>query len=209
MASVAGAAAITAGGKILEGLFQSDPEPAKLPAWYIEELFAALDESREGGFVPDESAFNQNLRPNRRSFDQATNAQIQNALAQIPAGEEAFNTQVASRGIYGAGEAPKELYGSVYAPIARNVAEISSQNNLAFERLDLQGRGQMAQNRISYQNLLRQTNLDREQIRTAILTLMRNPGQGNVGDPNRGNRGSSLYEQYRGYGQFRPIGGGF
>ena len=86
------------------------------------------------GFVPDRSA-----------FDAQIQAQLDQYLAQLPVAQNQFNADLASRGIFGAGEAPKFLYSDVYAPIARAGAQAITQSNVQFEQLSQQGRITQAQ----------------------------------------------------------------
>lgn len=78
--------------------------------------------------------------PDKGEYDAALKAQLDELFARLPAGEEAFNADLASRGIFRSGEAPKNLYSSVYAPIARAGASAIAQSNLGYAQRFQQGR---------------------------------------------------------------------
>lgn len=73
------------------------------------------------------------------SFQQALDAKLDSFLAEIPAGEEMFNADLARRGIFGSGEAPKEMYRSVYAPIARAGTSAIAESMLSYQQMRQQG----------------------------------------------------------------------
>lgn len=82
--------------------------------------------------------------PDQTTYQNATNAQIADVLAQLPVDQEAFNADLSSRGLYSGGEAPKNLYSQVYAPIARSAATVSTQSAQNYEamRLNVQQQNQ-------------------------------------------------------------------
>lgn len=196
-------AAIMATGGIISGLLNhGDPEPSPLPDWYIRELFNALDESRTGGFQPDATRYIQPMNANL--YNQDTNARVAGLLSQIPMGVENFNADLGNRGIYGAGEAPKNLYSSVYAPVAQGVAQVASQNALGYQTLEQNVMSDLRQNELGYQTLQQRAMNDQQQIRLQLLNLMRNPGQGNIGNPNPRKSGYGTFQIHRGFNTPTP-----
>jgi len=77
--------------------------------------------------------------PDRGLFDAYIQAQIDAAMGRLPFNEEAFNANLASRGLFTAGEAPKYLYSDVYAPVASAIAQSTTQGNLQFAGMQQQG----------------------------------------------------------------------
>jgi len=75
--------------------------------------------------------------PDKTTWQANTNAQIADVLAQLPVSQEAFNADLASRGMFSAGEAPKNLYSQVYAPIARSAATVGTQGMLGYEQMKM------------------------------------------------------------------------
>lgn len=95
----------------------------------IEAILRARSESQNfTGFMPDKGV-----------YDQSVQAAIDQALGRLPMGVENFNADLASRGLYTAGEAPKYLYSDVYAPVAQGIAQATAQGNLAFAGAQQQG----------------------------------------------------------------------
>ncbi len=142
-------AGISAGVGIAGDLLSSKDQG--LPDWLIDELTSYAQQNRTDGFLPDKAVFDQNL-----------NTQLAEFLSQIPAGEEAFNTDLASRGIFQSGEAPKNLYSSVYAPIARAGASAVGRSNVQFAQLTQQGNIAAAQNQQQKYRLLIDSMLNRQ-----------------------------------------------
>jgi len=77
--------------------------------------------------------------PDRGLFDAYIQAQMDAAMGRLPFNEEAFNANLASRGLFTAGEAPKYLYSDVYAPVASAIAQATTQGNLQFAGMQQQG----------------------------------------------------------------------
>lgn len=73
------------------------------------------------------------------AFDRALDAKLDSFLAELPVGEEMFNADLARRGIFGSGEAPKEMYRSVYAPIARAGTSAIAESMLSYQQMRQQG----------------------------------------------------------------------
>lgn len=91
-----------------------------------------LSEERFTGFLPDEATFEADLE-----------ARLDEIYAQLPIGQEAFNADLAARGIFSAGEAPAALYRDVYAPIARAGASAVAGSRLAFQQQTTQAKFEM------------------------------------------------------------------
>ena len=96
------------------------------------------------GFLPDED-----------KFSTALDAKIDEIMSQLPVGVESFNADLAARGIFSAGEAPAEMYRSVYAPVARAATSAVSNSMLAFNEATMRGNIQAES--------FRQAELDRNQ----------------------------------------------
>lgn len=109
-----------------------------LPDWGRHRLMEMADSERFSGFLPDQA-----------KFDQALKSKLDEFMAQLPIGEEAFNADLASRGVFGAGEAPAAMYRDVYAPIARAGATAIGQSELDYSNTLLSARIQGEQ---LYQN---------------------------------------------------------
>lgn len=77
--------------------------------------------------------------PSEDRFAAALDAQIDDILGQLPVGRESFNADLAARGIFSSGEAPEQLYRSVYAPITRAATSAIADSRLRFNQLTLQG----------------------------------------------------------------------
>jgi hypothetical protein len=75
--------------------------------------------------------------PDKGTYQAATQAQINEILAQMPVGQEGFNADLASRGLFSGGEAPKGMYQNVYAPIARAAATVGTQGMLGYEQMKM------------------------------------------------------------------------
>lgn len=106
------------------------------------------------GFLPDESA-----------YSTAMDAEIQEILSQLPINEEAFNADLAARGIYGAGEAPKHMYRNVYAPIARSMATVAAKSRLSFTQMQQRGRFEQERLKLDYMKTWYQKMLQMRQIK--------------------------------------------
>jgi hypothetical protein len=83
--------------------------------------------------------------PSEAAWSANSNAQIADIMAQLPVGREAFNADLASRGLSSSGEATKNLYSSVYAPIGRAAATVGSQNMLGYQSMKMQAEQQNQQ----------------------------------------------------------------
>lgn len=114
----------------------------------------SLARDRYSGFMPDAQKYQANIE-----------AQIAELLGQVAGGEEAFNADLASRGIFSAGEAPKALYSSVYAPIARAGASAIASGNLGLEQARMQGYGAQQNARLQAVQLWLNQVLGKEQLK--------------------------------------------
>lgn len=135
---------------------------ANSPAAKLEKLLQQRAEQQSySGFLPDQGM-----------FDEAMAAQIDEILGRLPAGIEDFNADLASRGLFTAGEAPKYLYTDVIAPVARAAASVVGQSRLQFAGMQQQGRiaevGAQSQALGQWMNFIfgqEQLRLQREQIK--------------------------------------------
>ncbi len=117
-----------------------------MPDWLIDEIRNQIAATRSTSFVPDQGAFNAQTQSN-----------VDNILAQLPVSREAFNTNLASRGIYSAGEAPKAEYADVYAPIARAATGASVAGQVGYQQLAMQGQQFQSNQLTNLLQLLTQT----------------------------------------------------
>jgi len=111
-------------GQILGGKDQ----PGQLPPEVLAEILRAVKLDRSSMYIPDRDTFMAGIQAN-----------IDEILSGIAPGVEAFNADLASRGIFRSGEAPKELYRNVYAPIARAATSAATQGAIGYEQLRIQG----------------------------------------------------------------------
>lgn len=107
-------------GQVLGG----KDKPGQLPPDVLKLIMDAVRQDRASAYLPDEATYMSGIQ-----------SQIDEILAGIPVGQEAFNTDLASRGIFRSGEAPKELYRNVYAPIARAATGAAVQGRIGYEGL--------------------------------------------------------------------------
>lgn len=103
-------------------------------SWMEQKLYEYAYDGKYEGFLPNESVFQEQAK--------ADEARV---LAELPISVEAFNSDLASRGIYSSGEASKHLYGQVYAPIAREMASVRASARLGFMQARLNAMSQMKQ----------------------------------------------------------------
>lgn len=122
-----------------------------IPQELLDELQGRARDNRADAFLPDRGAFETNLQ-----------AQIDDILAQLPAGQEAFNAQAASRGVFTGGESLSRLYSDVYAPIARAGTSAVARGELGFAEATQRGRIAGSQQQQQYYNLLINAMLNRE-----------------------------------------------
>ena len=112
-----------------------------------------LAEERFTGFLPDEETFEADLQ-----------AQLDEIFAQLPGGIEAFQADLATRGVFGSGEATGALYRDVYAPVARAGASAVASSRLSFQQQQLQAKFEMERfQQMTWETLLNAM-LERERI---------------------------------------------
>lgn len=140
--------AIGAGSKILGGIFGSRDEG--LPPDIIDLIRQFATNPDTSGFLPDKSAYEADF-----------NAKMKNILAGLPVGIENFNTDLASRGIFRSGEAPKNLYSQVFAPVAGQLASGAAASNLGYAQAYQQGRMGQEQLRANALQMLMQAVMNR------------------------------------------------
>lgn len=138
-----------AGAKAIGDLLSSGDEG--IPSWLIDELRGMAGERNYNGFLPDKSAWDADLK-----------AKLADVYATLPVGVENFNADLASRGIFRSGEAPKNLYGQIYAPIARTAASAVASSNLGYSQQYQQGMQFGANLRQNYYNMLLQAVMQRQ-----------------------------------------------
>jgi hypothetical protein len=128
-------------------------KPSKLDLAY-DEAMSQYESERYNGFLPDKGAYDSEL--------EATLASI---TGQIPVAEENFNADLAARGLFASGEAPKAMYRDVYAPVAREAYSAAAKNRLAYAQAYQQGSMASEQLRAQYLSTVINLLLNREQLK--------------------------------------------
>ena len=141
-------------GKLFSGIGGAlfGGESPRIPPYMEQLLLKAYNDRNMTGFLPDKGAYDESLRAN-----------IDEIMAGLPVGSEAFETDLASRGIRGSGEAAKYKYGQVYAPIARAATSAAAQSNLGYAQAFQSG------------------NIAAEQLRQQTLQMLMQMHQFNTG----------------------------
>jgi len=117
-----------------------DNRDKELEDWFMKNVvMPGYRTERTSGFMPDEG-----------DYDAAIEADINDIMSQLPMGMESFNADLASRGIYGAGEAPKRMYSDVIAPVARQASNAAVQGRLKYAQSYQQGRMAEENQRMQY-----------------------------------------------------------
>lgn len=132
------------------GLFGGDSP--RIPKYVEDLIMTAYQDRNMTGFLPDKGAYDASLRAN-----------IDEIMAGMPVQSEAFEADLASRGIHGAGEAPKFKYQGVYAPIARAATSAAAQSELGYAQAYQRGSiaaEQMRQQMLGYLLQYHQTNTE-------------------------------------------------
>lgn len=124
--------AIAAGASLFGGLFGGGSKPS-LPQWLLDELRNYSNTDFSNQFVPDKQA-----------WQNQTNANVADVLAQLPVNQDAFNGQLASRGFFTSREGMKHLYSDVYAPIQRGANAAYAQGQMGYEQARQAGAGTAA-----------------------------------------------------------------
>ncbi len=133
--------------------FQFANEREEARAWIQSSAMEKYQNERYDGFLPDKGAYDAEL--------EATLASI---TGQIPVAEENFNADLAARGLFASGEAPKTMYRDVYAPVAREAYSAAAKNRLAYAQAYQQGSMAAEQLRAQYLSTLINFMLSREQL---------------------------------------------
>lgn len=110
-------------GKLFSGIGGAlfGGESPRIPPYMEQMLLKAYNDRNMTGFLPNKGAYDESLR-----------ADIDEIMAGLPVGSEAFESDLASRGIRGSGEAVGAKYRDVYAPIARAATSAAAQSNLGY-----------------------------------------------------------------------------
>lgn len=96
-----------------------------IPKDSVEQLLKArADQDSMTGFLPDADA-----------WDASLDAQIQEIMAGLPVSMENFNADLAARGLFSAGEAPKYLYANTIAPVMKAAATATAQAKLGYSQM--------------------------------------------------------------------------
>lgn len=118
------------------------------------ELEARAKQNRFTGFLPDKQLFEDDL-----------NASLDSIKADLPYDMEAYNADLASRGIYSSGEAPKHMYRSVVAPVAREMAGAVTRSKLAYSQQYQQGMMAEAEMEANYMNMMMNWIIENKRIK--------------------------------------------
>jgi hypothetical protein len=119
--------------------------------WLIDEIRGQYQANRSTGFLPDETL-----------WTKATQSSIDKILASLPSGMERFNTDLASRGIYSSGEAPKYMYQDVVAPVMREAGGALIQGKLGYAQAFQQGKIAEENMKMNYLNMLLSAMLNKQ-----------------------------------------------
>lgn len=172
------AAGISAGASLLGGLLSK--KDYGLPDWFVKDLQKYAGQNRYSGFLGGDSM--SGFLPDKGVFDASLQAKLDEFGAQLGINQEAFNTDLASRGIYSAGEAPKFLYQDVMAPIYRAGASATAQSQLEYSKMYQQGRFGQEDLRFRVKSAEEQTKLQYQQLLMQALLGKQQSTQGIIGD---------------------------
>jgi len=138
---------ISGGSKLLGGLIGglggSGGGAPTIPPWLIEMAKKQYEMDNYTGFLPDKQAYSASAQ-----------AAVDSVMSRLPISMESFNADLASRGIYGAGEAPKYMYRDVIAPVAQAATNAVAQSELEYARAYQSGSIQAAQMKQNAFNVL-------------------------------------------------------
>lgn len=117
--------------------------------------------------------------PDVKAWQDVMKADVGQIMSSLPMSMEAFNADLASRGIYGSGEAPKHMYQDVVAPVARAATGATARFNLGLE--ESRQRGVVAEAQIRQQGLRDLLNaiISKEEYTTSWTELLFSLG-GNI-----------------------------
>jgi hypothetical protein len=142
-------------GNIFSGLAGAfGPDSPRLPEYLKKMLLSAYNDRNFTGYLPDKQAYDQTMR-----------TEVDEIMAGIPIQSEAFEADLASRGIRGAGEAPGYKASQVYAPVTRAATTVVARSQLGYAQAHQQGMIAHERMRQNYLSMLMQyegTNLDLE-----------------------------------------------
>ena len=132
-------------GQVIGAIAGGTAKRPEMPEYIRQMMMEMYDLDTYAGFLPDDEAF-------ERSYW----GKVNETMSRLPVAKEAFNAELASRGLHGAGEAPKYMYSDVYAPVARSVAGVAAETGLA--RAEMRQRGAIATQQLraqTYDTLMR------------------------------------------------------
>lgn len=120
---------LVAGASLLGGQLLSSGEGSKqVPRKYRDYFQRKADEFDTNAFIPDEGAFTAKAQ-----------SDVDRIMSQYGYSQEAFNADLASRGIFGSGEAPGYLAREVRAPFIREALGATTQAQKEYEYLAQSG----------------------------------------------------------------------
>lgn len=128
--------------------------PPSLESKMQNQLETLAMQERYTGFMPDKALFEEDLMNS-----------LEGIQAELPYAEEAFNADLASRGMYSSGEAPKYMYKDVVAPVARAMTSAVSSSKLAYAGQYQQGMMAQEQMRLNYINTMMNWILENKRIK--------------------------------------------
>jgi len=156
------ALAVSAGISALGGLFgggsSSTPTPVAQDKQLMNLLRSEAARDMTTGFLPDEGAYNASMK-----------AEVDSIMSRLPAGITDFNADLASRGVFGSGEAPKRMYADVFAPLAREATLATTRGRREYQGLKVQGMSAAEQLRQGKINSLMSYIQSREANETSLL----------------------------------------
>jgi hypothetical protein len=134
--------------------FNAGPKKPTLESKMQNQLEELAMQERYTGFMPDKALLEEDLMNS-----------LEGIKAELPYAEEAFNADLASRGMYSAGEAPKYMYKDVVAPVARAMTSAVSSSKLAYAGQYQQGMMAQEQTRQNYMNMMMNWILENKRIK--------------------------------------------
>jgi len=103
------------------GLLGGGGKAPKVPQYLMDLVLAQYKNQNYTGFLPDKEAYDRSMR-----------SDVDQIMSQLPVSMDAFESNLASRGVSGAGEAAKFQYRDVIAPITSAAAGAVAKGNLGY-----------------------------------------------------------------------------